>query len=505
MNDEVLEFCLGLIEQVVIKEPDATSLANDRNTVAILTDDQAAAATAVVDRYRAWIKRKARACAGYVSSSDLNLLRTNAVEIETYILMKRLGQDVPVEMYKDFYRREIEELLVQQKDIWESYWKRHSRINMARKRRCWRNASLTLGVEEEYQIVSTEDWDLSPDADKVLASSAAADLELGREVYKSQLEFKTAIHGDATALEKALFAARKELKDAMPVGLALVSAGTHPFSTWNAQKASETARTDLFMHDMQDVVRRLVTFGLHIHVGVEDDELRVQVMNASRSFLPMLLAISASSPFWQGRLTGLMSYRSTVFAVLPRTGIPPTFSSYHDLQSYIELLATTKSFDSYGAKDARKIWWDVRLHPEYPTIEFRACDACTSPRDAVAMAAACQALVAKLVKLIECGVEPRPQKKHITEENKWRAARYGQKARFIDDRLGREVTCHYMVAEFLDFVSEVMDDLGSERQLRHLLTIVDEGTSANNQVTEYMKTGGTAGVVQWLATQFAPA
>jgi len=504
-HHRVFTYCLSLLSKVTLVTPKSRGGTDDRTTYITLTPAQGKVADSVYRGYRNWLQRFIKLHGAFLSRQDINLLRGNEIEIKSYILMRRWGQDVSPKMYRTFYRKELNDLLKQQIKKCKLATTCQRSPNNARKRRLQAGASLTIGVEEEHQIVSVPDWGLKQNVDHIL--SVARSSQFSREVYKSQIEAKTPVCEDISRVRKELIRVRKHLKDILPQNLAVLSAGTHPFSTWNVQQANKTARTDLFMHDMQESVRRLVTFGYHVHVGIENRDLAVQVINAARSFLPFLLAISTSSPFWEGHDTGLFSRRSTVFSALPRTGIPPTFDSFSDYEDYWDLLAKTNSFDSMGSRDPTKIWWDIRLHPKLPTIEFRICDACSFIDDAVCIAALCQAITAKLIKMLHSGIELSVPAKHIIEENKWRAIRYGSRARFIDPQSKNEVTARFLAFQLLDFVEDVLPELGSEREIRHILNIIENGSSALKQILMYRRLNGSVQnrlmkVTEWLASEF---
>jgi glutamate---cysteine ligase / carboxylate-amine ligase len=502
VHDAVRSFCTALLQRVVFHVPDPEAPGSDRTTFVTLTPEDEALAIARQMSYRSWLERFLESRRSLLAPPEVNLLRATGEEIQTYIRMGRRAQDLTPDLYVRLCILELDNLLSTQQNICAGALDALNATAVARRRRYWRNVPLNLGVEEEYQIVSTDTWQLQSDVDVVLENARPRTGTVTREVYQSQVEISTAVCADVHELATAIADARHTVSGALPAHLAVLSAATHPFDVWNTQQANKSARTDMFMHDMQDVVRRLVTFGLHVHVGIDDPELALETMNAVRRYLPLLLALSASSPFWEGRLTGLMSYRSTVFSVLPRTGIPPAFENRHELDAYFQLLAATRSFDSLGNFDATKVWWDVRLHPRYPTLEIRVCDACPSQADTVTIAALCQALVAKITKLRHQGLQPMVQKKYITEENKWRAIRYGRRARFIDDIRGVEVPAAYHAREVLDFVDDVLDDLGSRSEVERILTILKDGTGADLQLDTFRETGDLAAVVRRLAAEF---
>jgi carboxylate-amine ligase len=495
LHAHLLAFCTTLLGEARIVR--SRSKRGDRATHVELAPEQVATAAVAALAYRRWVEGFVADAGPRLSSSDVHLLRANASEIGSYLQMSRRGQDLGVVLYKRLFFHELQNLMAQQEGIVKEAL---SLKPAARRRTCWRGVPLTVGVEEELQIVSVDDWELKQGVDTLMA--AAHGRELSREVYKSQIETKTGVCESVAQVDENLRQLRRQVAGSLPAGLAVLAAGTHPFSTWNQQEANRSARTDLFMHDMQDVVRRLVTFGLHVHVGVEDRELAVKIMTGARRFLPLLLAVSASSPFWEGRLTGLASYRSTLFSALPRTGVPPTFESYGQYEAHLKLLGDTGSFDSLGSFDPTKIWWDIRLHPRYRTVEFRICDACTRVEDAVCITALCQALVAKLAKLLHTGAQLRECRKEIVDENKWRALRYGHRAKFIDPERGQQVSVQYCALELLDFLEDVLDELGSADQARHILHIIGDGTSAARQVGEFIRSNDVRSVVRNLSAEF---
>jgi glutamate---cysteine ligase / carboxylate-amine ligase len=505
VHKEVLKRCAALLNTVKFTRPVSESNF-DRIMRVELRPDMQYLARGLNNEYKKWVRKFILKHSNILSKIDINLLWANQAEISSYILMKRKGLDVTKQMYGQLFRKELRELLYQQVFICNGVILCKERNIF--KKRYWQDVPLTIGIEEEYQIVSKingdgKAWDLKQDVDRILEKQKGRFASnFGREVYKSQIEAKTDVCSNVSDLRNNLLHTRQELFNDLPSDLAIISAGTHPFSIWNAQIASNSARTKMFMHDMQDIVRRLVTFGLHVHVGVEDKELAVQIMNEARGYIPLMLALSANSPFWEGRMTGLMSYRSTVFSSLPRTGIPPQFSNYHELAEYYDLMHRTKSFDSAGANDPRKIWWDIRVHPNYPTIEFRIFDACCYLEDTISMAAMCQAIVAKIAKHIHYGKGIHSYKKHIIEENKWRAIRYGRRASFIEDHLKQNVSAEYKCLELLEFVHDVIPALGSRREMEHLLKIVKRGTGADAQLKIFQRHKNLPAVVQWLAQQF---
>src|SRR5688572_14113081 len=287
----------------------------------------------------------------------------------------------------------------------------------------------TVGVEEEFQIVDPETWELRSHVSELLASGASTlGEQIKREMHQSIVEVGTKICGDVNELRDEIFRIRRELAGAADrVGLAVAAAGTHPFSDWKDQILSPDKRYENIVEELQQLARSLLIFGLHVHVAVPDRTSMIDLMNEVRYFLPHLLALSTSSPFWLGRDTGLKSYRTAVFRKFPRTGVPDRFDSWGEYENFVQLLIDLKCID-----DGRKIWWDVRPHPTFGTLEFRMCDVPTHPETAVMLAALAQAIVVKLHRLRGRNLGFRLYRRALIEENKWRAARYGIDGKLID-------------------------------------------------------------------------
>jgi carboxylate-amine ligase len=279
-------------------------------------------------------------------------------------------------------------------------------------------------------------------------------------------------------------------------GLVIVAGSTHPISRWQDQKIFDDERYELLVEELQTVARSLLIFGLHVHVGVADPERRIHIMNAARYFLPHVLALSTSSPFWMGQNTGLKSYRTEVFKKFPRTDIPDHFDSYTNFQRYVDLLISTGCIN-----DGKKIWWDLRPHPFFPTLEFRICDIPTRVDDTIAIAALFQAIVAKLTKLIEQNLGFRLYRRMLIQENKWRAVRWGLDGKMIDFGKQKEVPTRDLVLELLDFVDDVLDELGSRKEVEHIHKILERGTSADEQLRIYRETNDLTAVVDRMIEQ----
>ena len=356
----------------------------------------------------------------------------------------------------------------------------------------------TLGVEEEFQIVDPDTWDLRSHVSELLASGTPAfGDQIKPELHQSIVEVGTRICGNVGELAEEIIRTRRELADsAERVGLRIAAAGTHPFADWKNQVLSAGERYEHIIEELQQLARSLLIFGLHIHVGMPDPETTIELMNEARYFLPHLLALSTSSPFWMGRDTGLKSFRTTVFRRFPRTGIPDHFGSWGEYESHVRLLVDTHCID-----DGKRIWWDLRPHPRFGTLEFRICDVPTRPRDTIAIAAAAQAILVKLYRLRGLNLGFRAYRRALIEENKWRAARWGMEGNLIDFGKRTEVPMRLLVDELLAFVDDVVDDLGSRREVEHLRTIAREGTSAERQVALYKETGDLKAVVRGLVDE----
>ena len=354
----------------------------------------------------------------------------------------------------------------------------------------------TLGIEEEFQIVDPVSGELrSRVTDFFAEGQELLGEKIKPEMIQSMVEVGTGIcaniqeaRADLTNLRGTISAlARKH-------DLAIVAASTHPFSHWKDQTIYDDKRYEVLVEEMHMVARSLLIFGLHVHVGMADRERGIQIMNAARYFLPHILALSTSSPFWLGFNTGLKSYRSEVFKKFPRTDIPDHFDSYQSFQRYVDLLVSTGCIDN-----GKKIWWDVRPHPFFPTLEFRVCDIPTRVDDTIAIAALVQAIVAKLNSLTDKNLGFRLYHRRLIQENKWRAVRWGLSGKLLDLGKQTEVPACDLIRELLDFVDEVVDDLGSRKEIEHIHTILERGTSADIQLRIFEESGGShEAVVQWL-------
>jgi carboxylate-amine ligase len=356
----------------------------------------------------------------------------------------------------------------------------------------------TIGIEEEYQIIDPESRELTSYIQEFLESGAVVLRDQVRpEFLQSQIEVGSQVCRNIKEARQEVIRLRRMVSDvAESKDRRIISAGTHPFSRWIEQDITARDRYYGLAKDMGYVARRLLIFGTHVHIGIEDPELRIDIFNQVRYFLPHILALSTSSPFWQGRDTALKSYRSVIFEDLPRTGIPGHFDSHADYDRYIQTLTKTNCID-----DPTKIWWDVRPHCKFPTLEFRICDACTKVDEVIAIAALFQAVVAKLAQLHRNNQTWRSYRPELIAENKWRAIRDGVDGKLIDFGIEQEVPLRFLMNELLDLIEDVADELDSRREIEYVRTILSEGTSADRQLRVYRETGDLRAVVDHLADE----
>jgi carboxylate-amine ligase len=356
----------------------------------------------------------------------------------------------------------------------------------------------TLGIEEEFQIIDPETRELRSHIHQLLEDGKMTLKERVKpEMHQSMVELGTEICRDAACAREQVIALRRELaRVAAGSGLLIASAGTHPFSHWRDQLITVHERYATIIKDMQQIARANLIFGLHVHVGIPDREIAIRVMNQARYFLPHLYALSANSPFWLGENTGFHSYRLQIFQRFPRTGIPDAFESLSEYEDYLKLLVATGCIDN-----AKKIWWDIRLHPFFDTLEFRICDAQSRVDDTIAIAALMQAVIAKLHKLLRYNTTFRIYPRRLIDENRWRAARYGITGKLIDFGRARELETRGLIHEILEFVASEVEELGSLREMAHIERILREGTGADRQLTVWERTQDTRAVVDEIVAE----
>ena len=360
--------------------------------------------------------------------------------------------------------------------------------------------SLTLGIEEEYQIIDPETRELRSYITEILSGDHLVLEEVKPELHQSMVEIGTRVCSTPAEVRAELVRLRRHVMElAAKKGLAIVAAGTHPFSSWITQEITPLERYMGVRQDLADLAQQLLIFGTHVHIGIEDRDFLIDAMNVARYFVPHVLTLSTSSPFWMGRETGLKSYRSIIFRNFPRTGIPPVLESGTAYADLVDTLVRTGCIP-----DASKIWWDVRPNHSYPTLEFRVCDVCTRVDEAVCVAAILQAIVAKLWKLRRDNMTFRVYPTSLIEENKWRAVRYGLDGRLVDLGKDQELPARTLVRELLEwFVDDVLDELGSRKQVEYAFKILEEGTSADRQIARFRDTGDLKAVVDNLIAETA--
>jgi carboxylate-amine ligase len=359
--------------------------------------------------------------------------------------------------------------------------------------------SFTIGIEEEYQTIDPVTRDLRSHIEAEIIEKGKMRLNeaVKAEMHQSVVEVGTGICRDVKeAREEVRNLRRAIIGLARENGLHVGASGTHPFADWRKQEIYPDERYYTIVEDMKTVARGNLIFGLHVHIGVEDRETAIQLMNAARYFVPHMLALSANSPFWLGLDTGLKSYRCKVFDKFPRTNIPDYFPSWGEYQSFVDLLVQTNCIDT-----AKKIWWDIRPHPTFPTLEFRCCDIPMRLDETISIAALIQATVAKLYKLYEANQGFRLYRRALIMENKWRAARYGLDGKLIDFGKRIEVPMRDLVEEYLAFVDDVVDELGSREEVNGIRKIVENGNGADRQLRVFKETGDLTKVVDYIVQE----
>jgi carboxylate-amine ligase len=356
--------------------------------------------------------------------------------------------------------------------------------------------SLSIGIEEEYQIVDPETRELKSYITEMLEEGKMRMAEqIKAELHQSIVEVGTKVCKTPAEAKAELVRLRRGVMElAARKGLKIVAAGTHPFSNWQDQPITPFERYAGVKNDMQMLAQQLLIFGTHVHIGIEDPEFVIDAMNMVRYLLPHVLCLSTSSPFWVGENTGLKSYRSIIFRNFPRTGIPPILGSRSEFDQLKQTLVNTKCIP-----DGSKIWWDARPNQSYPTLEFRVCDVCTRVDECVAIAAIFQALIYKAWKLRRDNMTFRLYPNALIDENKWRAVRYGLDGKLIDWGKQEEKPARELIREMIEwFIGDVADELGSRKEIEYAYRILEEGTSADRQLATFKRTGSLKAVVDQL-------
>jgi len=358
--------------------------------------------------------------------------------------------------------------------------------------------TFTLGIEEEFAIIDPETRELRSHIQEILEGGKVVLKEqIKPELHQSVVELGTEVCNSIGHARTHVIDLRSRLAElAGKAGLKIASVGTHPFSHWRDQHITEGERYKQIIEDMQLLARANLIFGLHVHVGIPNREMAIHVMNQARYFLPHIYALSVNSPFWVGHDTGLKGYRLKVFERFPRTGIPDAFESLSEYEDYCKLLVKTGCIDN-----PKKIWWDIRLHPFFDTLEVRVCDAQTRVDDTVAIAALIQAVIAKLFKLLRQNITFRIYRRRLLDENRWRAARYGIDGKLIDFGRETEVDERSLLNELLEFVASEVDEFGTQREMAHIERIMSEGTGADRQLAIWKQTQEMKAVVDHIVTE----
>jgi len=340
----------------------------------------------------------------------------------------------------------------------------------------------TIGVEEEYMVMDPGTLELKSHEQKIVHEGQKIIKDkVKAEMHQAVVEVGTDICNDVDEAHKDVAILRKTISDvAGSLGFSMGAAGTHPFSHWESQLITDHIRYNEIVNELQEAARSNLIFGLHVHVGMETREMANHIANSTRYFLPHIYALSTNSPFWEGRQTGYKSFRTKVFDKFPRTGIPESFESIEAYDNYVKLLMKTNCIDN-----AKKIWWDLRVHPFFNTVEFRICDVPMTVDETIAIAALFQGICAKIYKLRSKNLNFIQYSRALINENKWRASRYGIDGFLIDFGKEEEVNTRVLIYELLDFVDDVVDELGSRHRLAYVHKMLEQGTGADRQLAVY--------------------
>ena len=357
----------------------------------------------------------------------------------------------------------------------------------------------TIGVEEEYMILDPSSKELKSHQRAIVTEGQKRfNDKIKAEMHQAVVEVGTSICNNADEAFQEILSLRTGVSEiANGLGFSIGASGTHPFSLWEKQLISDNERYQDLLNELQQAARSNLIFGLHVHVGMEDRKMAIHIANTARYFLPHVYALSTNSPFWESRNTGYKSYRSKVFDKFPRTGIPDYFESIEAYDNFIQLLIKTNCID-----DAKKIWWDLRVHPVYNTIEFRICDIPMTIQESITIAALFQAICAKIYSLRRQNINFINYQRALINENKWRASRYGIEGLLIDFGKEKEVHVKELINELLEFVDGVVDELGSRHHIEKVQNIFNTGTGADRQLATYKETGSLIEVVKLIESSF---
>jgi carboxylate-amine ligase len=359
--------------------------------------------------------------------------------------------------------------------------------------------SFTMGIEEEFMVIDPETRELRSHLQEEMFAQGEEHLQdqIKREMHQPVIEVGTNVcaniqeaRTEVTKLRSAIVGlARKN-------GMRIAAAGTHPFTHWSSVPITDNERYAKLVYDLQMVARANLIFGLHVHVAVEEPDARIHIMNAARYFLPHIFSLSVNSPFWCGTNTGWKSYRAKVFERFPRTGIPDYFGSSAEFEDFVRTLVVTGCMDN-----AKKIWWDVRPHPFFPTLEYRICDVPMRIDETICIAALFQAVTMKLWKLHSRNQGWRLYRRSLIAENKQRAARWGIDGKLIDLGKKVEISTESLLTELLEFIDDVVDELGSRHEVDYVHEIVRRRTGADRQLDVFEATGNLATVVDYIVSE----
>lgn len=357
----------------------------------------------------------------------------------------------------------------------------------------------TVGVEEEYMVIDPVTRELRSHEQKIVQEGHKIIKDkVKAEMHQAVVEVGTDICADVDEAFMDVATLRKTISGiGDELGLWIGASGTHPFSHWESQLITEHIRYNEIVNELQEAARSNLIFGLHVHVGMETREMAIHIANSARYFLPHIFALSTNSPFWEGRTTGYKSFRTKVFDKFPRTGIPDYFESIEAYDNYIKLLVKTNCIDN-----AKKIWWDLRVHPFFNTVEFRICDIPMTVQETITITALFQAICGKLYKLRSQNLNFMMYSRALLNENKWRASRYGIDGTLIDFGKESEVNTRVLIYELLDFIDDVVPHLGSQHAISHVHKMMEQGTGADRQLKVFEETKSLPAVVDYIHNSF---
>ncbi len=359
--------------------------------------------------------------------------------------------------------------------------------------------TFTLGVEEEYMVLDPATRELKSHEQRIVHEGQKVIKDkVKAEMHQAVVEVGTDICADADEAFMDVASLRKTISGiADGLGFSMGAAGTHPFSHWESQLITDHDRYNELVNELQEAARSNLIFGLHVHVGMQTREMANHIANSTRYFLPHIYALSTNSPFWEGRQTGYKSFRTKVFDKFPRTGIPEAFDSIEAYDNYVKLLIKTNCIDN-----AKKIWWDLRVHPFFNTVEFRICDVPMTVDETIAIASLFQAICARIYMLRSKNLNFIQYSRAVLNENKWRASRYGVDGKLIDFGKEEEVSTKVLLNELLEFIDPVVDHLGSRHRLAHVNKIIENGTGADRQLAVFEQTKNLVSVVDYIRGNF---